>query len=726
MDHHLFQQIRKHLYRGELAVALNQMQPLLDTLRNPQLRERHQKLTQDYQLIIEYLRQGVNDPKRDELYAQLLHKADALIYNIETHVAVRDLRAFADANSRLSNKPVDMEQIKPVLEQFVGNVALLDFEPEENKEKLSAQIYQEHHEWISTIFDAIWISQAWGKGDEDFCKELITSPTIDIHDALLLTSAITLSLFFHFDNRKSDTLLYICQQTLDEALKQRAFVGWALTLPANSQLYPQLKSVVKSFCEDTQNVSQLIELQMQIYLCMNAENDHVEIQRDIMPNIINHSNLKITRFGIEEKDDDPLEDILHPDAADHAMEAVEQSFQKMLDMQKAGADIYFGGFSQMKRFPFFYRISNWFEPFYVNHPELQSSVAKLKGSQLMQHLFDSGPFCDSDKYSFALAMKSVIDKIPENMREMINSEEALGAVMPQEEMQTPSYKRRMYLQDLYRFFRLSDAKAGFKNPFTVPDGDDNNGVGELFLANKLFQNTGVSEQLVTLCAFFAKRKLYQPLERLLDFYQDTNDIQLLYYHGFAALKAQDYVQAKTFYRQVLQQQPEHKKALQGYAKACYFDGDYSEAGKAYEQLLIIAPDHMATLKKYCICLINTGNTEEAVKRLYQLDFEKPGDWDVVRILAWALLVGGKQSQALTEYHRLLQNGEKRKEDEFNAALCVWAGGDLAEAVKRLSDYQKNSISGKKLLAELLKEKEMLSTYGISVNQIIMMADAISQ
>ena len=157
-------------------------------------------------------------------------------------------------------------------------------------------------------------------------------------------------------------------------------MGWALTLPANSQLYPQLKSVVKSFCEDTLNVSQLIELQMQVYLCMNAENDHAEIQRDIMPNIINHSNLKITRFGIEEKDDDPLEDILHPDAADHAMEAVEQSFQKMLDMQKAGADIYFGGFSQMKRFPFFYRISNWFEPFCVNHPELQSSVAKLKGS----------------------------------------------------------------------------------------------------------------------------------------------------------------------------------------------------------------------------------------------------------------------------------------------------------------------------------------------------------
>ena len=724
MNQQDFQQIRKHLYRGELAVALRQMQPLLDALRNPKLHERQQQLLHDYQLIIDYLRQGVNDPQRDELYARLLRKCDALVYNIETHTAIRDLRSFADAYSRLGNHPIDMEQIKPKLEQFVGNVALLDFESEENHDKLSAQIYQEHHEWISTVFDAIWISETWGKGDEDYCSELILSPTIDINDALLLTSAITLSLFFHFDLRKSETLLRVCQETTDVALRQRAFVGWALTLPANSQLYPQVKSMVSTFCENAQHVSELIELQMQIYLCMNAENDHAEIQRDIMPNIINHSNLKITRFGIEEKDDDPLEDILHPEAADHAMEAVEQSFQKMLDMQKAGADIYFGGFSQMKRFPFFYRTSNWFEPFYVNHPELRSSVEKLKGSQLMRHIFESGQFCDSDKYSFVLAMKSVIDRIPDNMREMIDSEDMLGAVMTPEEMLTPVYKRRMYLQDLYRFFRLSDAKAGLRNPFSSPDDENKNGVGELFLANKLFLHTAVGSQLVTLCSFLAKRKLFQPLQRLLDAYQDVDDIHLLYYRGFAAHQSQDYPLAKKLYQQILQQQPEHKKALQGFAKACYFDGDYAEAAGAYEQLLAIAPDHIPTQKKYCICLINTGRTEEAAKRLYQLDFEKPGDWDVVRILAWTLLVGGKQAQAQTEYRRLLASGKKRAEDVLNAALCVWAGGNIAEAVTMLSEYQKSSTTGKKLLAELLKEKEMLSTYGISVYQIIMMADAI--
>ena len=725
MDYRLFQQIRKHLYRGELTVALRLMQPITDTLRNPQLSEQHQRLSQDYQLIIDYLRQGVNDPQRDELYTRLLQKADTLVYNIETSMAIRDLRAFADAYARLKRNPIDLDRIKPSLEQFVGNIALLDFETDENREKRSAQIHKEHHEQVSAIFDAIWTSEAWGKGDEEFCTDLILSPTIDMHDALLLTSAITLSLFFHFDPKKSEALLHICQKALDVTLTQRAFVGWALTLPAHTQLYPQMKAVVASFCENPENVNQLIELQMQIYLCMNAENDHAEIQRDIMPNIINHSNFKITRFGIEEKDDDPLEDILHPDAADHAMEAVEKSFQKMLDMQKSGADIYFGGFSQMKRFPFFYIISNWFEPFYIDHPELQSSVEKLKGSQLLRHLFESGPFCDSDKYSFALAMKSVIDRIPENMREMINSEDALGTVMPQEEMRTPVYKRRMYLQDLYRFFRLSDAKEGLRNPFAAPDEEDaNSGVGELFLANKLFHHTDVTGQLVTLCAFLAKRKLFQPLNRLLAAYQDTDNVQLLYYRGFAAQKAQDYVLAKEIYQKILQHQPDHKKALQGYAKACYFTGDYAEAGEAYQQLLAIAPDHIPTQKKYCICLINTNHCDEAVKRLYQLDFEKPGDWDVVRILSWALLVSGKQAQAITEYRRLLASGEKKAEDLFNAALCCWAGGEITEALTLFNEYRTNNPSGKTLLAELLKEKEMLSTYGITVYQMIMMADAI--
>ena len=725
MDQLLFRKIRRHLNRGELLVAMNHIQPLLETGCIPRLNERYEKIKQDYQLVIEYMAKGVDDPQREDVYKRLLKKADALLYNIENAIAVRDVRAFSDAFSKVSRTQVDFPQIKSTLEQFVANVAMIELEPEDKQKILAENIYKDHQDFVDVVFDAIWVSDLWREDDYVFCSQLILSPTIDTNDALLLTSALTLSLLFHFDMMKSETLRKVYTDAMDVALRQRALVGWALTLPEYTHLYEGVIPVVKAFCEDEDNCKQLAELQMQIYFCMNAENDHIEIQRDIMPNLMKNSNLKITRLGIEEKEDDELEDILHPDAQEKAMEEVEQSFQRMLDMQKSGADIYFGGFSQMKRFPFFYRVSNWFAPFDLHHPEIQSSVEKLSNNLLLNHLFDSGPFCDSDKYSFTLAMKSVIDKIPDNMREMLDNSDALGPVMPPEEIKTPAYKRRMYLQDLYRFFKLADARHEFHNPFDEGNHDEQKDAHELFLANKLFKNTSVIEQMPALCAFLVKRKKYNALEKLLQSL-DCHDVNTYIYQGLIAMTKRDFIQAADSYAKALELEADNKTALQGYAKACYYSEDFQRALEVYRQLSQLVPDHLPTKKKYCICLIHTGQSEQAVKLLYQMDFEQPGDRSVVRILAWALLVAGKKEQAQNEYQRLLDEGVPSSEDYFNAGLCDWAAGDILSASAKLKKYMERQVSKKSILADLLKEKEMVNTYGITVNHIIMMADMLNR
>ncbi|MBR5687983.1 MAG: tetratricopeptide repeat protein [Prevotella sp.] len=725
MEQQLFKKIRRHLNRGELSVAMKHIQPLLETVRSPRLYERFEKINQDYQLVIEYMAKGVDDPQREDVYRRLLKKADALLYNLENAIADRDVRAFSDAFSKVNRAHVDFPQIKSTLEQFVADVAMIELEPEEKQKILAENIYKEHQEFVDMVFDAIWVSDLWCEDDFAFCSQLILSPTIDSNDALLMTSALTLSLLFHFDMMKSETLRKVYTDATDIVLKQRALVGWALTLPEFTHLYDGLAPVVKVFCEDEDNCKQLAELQMQIYFCMNAENDHIEIQRDIMPNLMKNSNLKITRFGIEEKEDDELDDILHPDSQEKAMEEVEQSFQKMLDMQKSGADIYFGGFSQMKRFPFFYRVSNWFAPFDLHHPEIQSSVTKLSNNSLLSHLFDSGPFCDSDKYSFTLAMKSVIDKIPENMREMLDNSDALGPVMAPEEINTPAYKRRMYLQDLYRFFKLADARHEFRNPFAEGDNEEPKEAQELFLSNKLFKNTSIVGQIPTLCAFLVKRKKYNALDILLQSL-DSHDINSSLYQGLVAMGKRDFFQAADSYAKALELEADNKTALQGYAKACYYSENFQRALEAYRQLSELAPGHLPTKKKYCICLIHTGQTEQAIKFLYQMDFDQPGDWSVVRILAWALLVAGKKEQAQNEYRRLIDGGTPSSEDYFNAGLCDWVVGDILGATVKLKKYMEHLTSNKSILADLLKEKELLSTYGITVNQIIMMADLLNR
>ena len=236
-------------------------------------------------------------------------------------------------------------------------------------------------------------------------------------------------------------------------------MGIAFSINGEADFFGEQKQLILSLLQDDQVCRELLELQMQVVYCLNAENDNRTIQKDIMPSLLKNNSFEITRFGIIEKEDDPMEDILNPGAADQAMEEMEKTVGRMMEMQKAGSDIYFGGFSMMKNFPFFHDVANWLTPFYKENPALNDIVDKLSGTQLMDNIVDNGPFCDSDKYSFSFAITSVIDHLPKNVKEMLGSAEALGPVMHENEMQTPAYIRRMYLQDLYRFFRLFPRRA---------------------------------------------------------------------------------------------------------------------------------------------------------------------------------------------------------------------------------------------------------------------------
>ena len=96
----------------------------------------------------------------------------------------------------------------------------------------------------------------------------------------------------------------------------------------------------------------------------------------------------------------------------HKMEMMEESIQKMMKMQQQGSDIYFGGFSKMKRFPFFDHIANWFMPFSAHHPGLKEVAQKLGDSSFLDKMTEQGLFCESDKYSLALTMAQIINQLP--------------------------------------------------------------------------------------------------------------------------------------------------------------------------------------------------------------------------------------------------------------------------------------------------------------------------
>lgn len=227
-----------------------------------------------------------------------------------------------------------------------------------------------------------------------------------------------------------------------------------------------MQDAINRLLDDGHVREEIVELQMQTIYCMNAEQDTEEIRKNFMPTLLKNQNLEITRYGIKEKEEDPMDDILHGDETDKRMEEMEERVRQMADMQKRGVDIYFGGFSKMKRFGFFYTLCNWFMPFYSHHPGLEHLSPEVLNSGFLKSLLSVGPFCDSDKYSFSLGLASIFDKLPGNIKELLDNTESAKVLGDSGiDVTTPAYLRRQYLQDLYRFFRINDSRGLFYDPF---------------------------------------------------------------------------------------------------------------------------------------------------------------------------------------------------------------------------------------------------------------------
>ncbi|MBR1469641.1 MAG: tetratricopeptide repeat protein [Prevotella sp.] len=681
-------------------------------------------LESDYQRMCDFMLRGFRDDQRDEVYGQLLRRTVEFLGDCELAELQRSNATFGDLAKKTADFSGDHDSVRRLLEGDVQNLAMLSLESDETTADRLKSFHEEHLKHLDLLFNTLLLSKQWTSGEKAFYTELLLSPTIDGSDAALLVSAVMLSAMTVTDVAKWKVLFEVCRRAADEQVRQRALVGVAFALPEESygEVFPEFRAAIEVLCGDERMRRELLELQKQVFLCMDADRDHETIQRDIMPTIMKNQKLRFTSSGIEEIQDDPLQDILNPNADDEAMEELEQSIRRMMDMQRGGADIYFGGFSQMKRFTFFYTMSNWFMPFSVEHPALQHVVGKLRDSRFLQLLFDRGPFCDSDKYSFALAMSSVLDRLPENMRELLNNEDALGPTMPDEEQRSAAYIRRMYLQDLYRFFRLFPQRSDFRSPFDYEKAPE-----YFFFTNSVFSQTALAEEALSLERFLLKRKHYNSLMRLIHNYEHADRTEQLLIEASFLLRNGNPQEAQAIFARVLEKEPDNDRAIHGMARASFNCGDYAKAIQHYDALLTQHPENQQFELNACISRIHYGQTEEAVQRLYKLYYELPEDKNVSRALAWGLLMQGSLEQAERIYGALLTGDGNIPTDFLNAGYCQWFNNHVEQAVGLFRRYResKGDTPQRSLLDDFKSDAELLTANGIGRIEMMVMADLVS-
>ena len=677
-----------------LSGALDAMEIYLSVHPLDNNKDRLYAIRSDFQLMTDYWKRGYKDQQATSLYENLLRRMYALY--VQVKIGCGGLIS-------IPRQPAD--DLKGQLESFVSDVAMLELEPPHTRKETEKAVHLKHHLLLKDWFDYLLLSPLWSAEQTEEMEQLLLAPTIDIRDQQLLISGITLGVVNCFDASKLKVLVNVYKQATDEGVRQRALVGWVLALGdlILPVLYQEELQDVEKLLEDEAVCQELVELEQQIYFCMNAEKDNQTLQQEIIPELLNNSNFRVTRNGIEEMEDDPMEDILHPDAEERRMEKVEESYRRMQDMQKQGSDIYFGGFSQMKRFPFFRDAINWFVPFYMEHPGVAEVTDKFASNRFLKLMMNSGPFCNSDKYSFLLAFSQVMERMPKNVIEILERGEATIEDVMSRETMTPAFIRRSYLQDLYRFYRLYSYRSQFRNPFTIQFS--------LFFGNTILSHTRLAPYFGEIVSSLMKLKRIDEARAVLNNTDESQwDLRFYLICGYIAQNHGGMFvcgEVGDCFLKALELDAKNERALYGIAKQRFLEEDYQAALGYYEQLLALQPEKRNYLLNHAVCLTKLLRYQDALKELYQLNFERPDDNRVNKVLAWTLTCDGKYEQAIKIYQQLVGD-DVQMEDLLNYGYCLWFNGHVSDAVDCFQRYLRETGEGKHTVldseSELIKEK----------------------
>ena len=317
-------------------------------------------------------------------------------------------------------------------------------------------------------------------------------------------------------------------------------------------------------------------------------------------------------------------------------------------------------------------MSNWLVPFYVHHPDIAQFVDRMEFRQFAMSILNKGPFCNSDKYSFVIASMEVFSRLPASVQELIKHNEASLDELELGENQTAAYLRRIYLMDLYRFFRLFPNRAALNNPFE--DG---------------------KQQYTTLNFFGSPFFFHSPLDR-----QKHSVIRMMKKYHFDKMAKSVLLLVPEKYRdaqylmwteswdQAVETDPTNEQALSGAARHAFKDCEYEKANGLYDRLLLLFPGKKNYMLNKAVCLVRLEDYEEALKLLYQLDYEYAGDVNVQRVLAWTLTCDNRLEQAAAMYEQIMKGEKVIAEDHLNYGYCLWLMGRIDDAA---AHFRKSNI-----------------------------------
>ena len=722
-----YQHIVSLLEQKRLKEAQIQLEAFLWNCNDWTLRNRLEQAKVSYQYMLQYMRQGVNDPERQKLYRQLLAETRELAEQARISVLDEGSTHYYHAlhkNKRNMAAGYGMSSWLKVLESFPDDMAVCQLMPD-NKQSLDSAL-QRHEETAQYLFLTTWGNSGWTTEEEREARMYLESELLPVNDLCLFTGAVLLSLMECFDPRKFSWLLDAATHA-DTQVSQRALVIIAIVLhihPNRLWLYPELEARLSLLNEDGSFGKQLNRVYIQLLRSQETEKIDKKMREEIIPEMMkNVSIMRNMKYGFEENMD---EDDRNPDWEKAFEESgLGDKIREMNELQLEGADVYMSTFAQLKSYPFFQNPHNWFYPFDMQHSGIirEFGLKPTGDNAILSLILQSGFFCNSDKYSLCFTMAH----IPQAQRNMMLSQmtsQDLNELMDESKSsglrqyaQRPDVISNQYIHDLYRFFKLSQRRHEFRDIFKEEIA--------LHRIPALKDILRKPELLVTIADFHFRKE--HPAEAL-GIYQEVIDMNyadadIFQKTGYCLQKEKRYKEAISAYRKADVLKPDHIWTIRHLA-TCYRQlRDFASALEYYRKVEAMQPENRNVTFFIGSCLAEQERYEEALQCFFKLDLMENDCIKAWRAIGWCSFVSGKSEQAMRYYEKVLVL-KPIATDYLNAGHVALRLGDMEKAAELYGKAASESGNRETFLDMFDKDKETLIKLGIDENDIPLIRDLV--
>ncbi len=710
---------KRMLYRAFVS-----LKSMLGKANLSSLQERCNELQLEYGYMLQYAVQGVNDPERTRVYRSLLNDLYNLVEAAQEELMLQKVNRFPyTLRLKYKSKAINLSTYSQSLEK---QYALFELS---GKKGIKHGVDMQNYRFLQKeLFEYFLSKSVFADIEKQFFSFLFANKTAAQEDICLLVSATTLNLLTCYDKTKLHFLLScVGDDVQDVEIRQRALVGLVLTLYWHGDriildegVHKHLLALMEigSFQDEFEQVILLLIASRETARITQKLRDEIipEVMK-IRPKFREKLDMDSWMKGGEQEDVNPdWEDLFkdNPRLSDKIME--------MNNLQLEGSDVFMATFANLKHFPFFNDIQNWFLPF-DSSSEHVDTLNEEGLNKVLDSVSETTFMCNSDKYSFCFSLQQTPAVQREMMKQSLESQLEQAGEINRDARLTQKGNRskevaKQYVQDLYRFFKLYP-QAREMNPIF-----DSN-----FDFYKRFDLVGFlsPEGIKDIASLYFRKEYYSDAKEVYTYLLERQEpsAELLQRIGFCFQQESNFQEALTYYLRADIIQADDYWNIRKIA-SCYRSLHRTQkALKYFKQADILRPGKINNKLPIGHCLIELKQYDEALSLFFEVDYLDDSNPKVWHSLAWCSFVLGKFEQAEKYSDKTLDGGYGYKHDYINRGHLEWCKGNGETAMGYyLLALEKKLVTPEELQILMEEDKNHLLKFGIATEDFQLMLDKV--